>query len=47
MGEKKNACRILMGNPEGKRLRGRPGRKWVDNVKKDPKRHRMGWCGVD
>jgi hypothetical protein len=47
MGEKKNACRILAGNPEGKRPLGRPRRKWVDNVIMDHKRDRMGWCGVD
>jgi hypothetical protein len=31
-GEKGNACRILVGNPEGKRPLGRPERKWEDNV---------------
>jgi hypothetical protein len=28
MGEKRNAYRILVGNPEG-----RPRRRWVDNIK--------------
>jgi hypothetical protein len=28
MGEKRNACRILVGNPEGKRQLGRPRRRW-------------------
>jgi hypothetical protein len=28
MGEKQNACRILVGEPEGKRPLGRPRRKW-------------------
>jgi hypothetical protein len=28
-----NACRILVGKPEGKRPLGRPRRKWVDNIK--------------
>jgi hypothetical protein len=32
-GEKRNAYRILMGNPEGKRPLGRPRRRWVDNIK--------------
>jgi hypothetical protein len=32
MGEKRNAYRILMGNPEGKRPLGRPVR-WVENIK--------------
>jgi hypothetical protein len=34
-GEKMNANRILMGNPEGKRPLGRPIRRWVDNIKID------------
>jgi hypothetical protein len=33
--EKRNAYRILVGNPEGKRLLGRPIRKWMDNIKMD------------
>jgi hypothetical protein len=35
MGEKSNAYRILVGKPEGKRPLGRPGCKWVDNIKMD------------
>jgi hypothetical protein len=35
MGEKRNACRILVGKPEGKRPLGRPRRRWVDNIKMD------------
>jgi hypothetical protein len=35
MGEKKNAYRLLLGKPEGKRLLGRPRRRWVDNIKVD------------
>jgi hypothetical protein len=35
MGEKRNAYRILVGNPEGKRPLRRPRRKWVDNIKMD------------
>jgi hypothetical protein len=30
MGEKRNACRLFVGNPEGKRPLGRPRRRWVD-----------------
>jgi hypothetical protein len=35
MGEKRNAYRILVGKPEGKRLLRRPRRRWVDNIKMD------------
>jgi hypothetical protein len=35
MVEKKNAYRILVGKPEGKRPLGRPRRRWVDNIKMD------------
>jgi len=28
----RNAYKILVGKPEGKRSLGRPGRRWVDNV---------------
>jgi hypothetical protein len=30
---KRNACRILVGKPEGKRLLEIPKRRWVDNIK--------------
>jgi hypothetical protein len=33
MCEKRNAYRVLMGKPEGKRPLGRPRRRWVDNIK--------------
>jgi hypothetical protein len=32
MGEKKNAYRILVGKPEGKRPLGIPRSRWVDNL---------------
>jgi hypothetical protein len=35
MGEKRNAYRILVGTPEGKRPLGRSRRRWVNNVKMD------------
>jgi hypothetical protein len=33
MGEKRNACRILVGKTEGEKRLGRPRRRWVDNIK--------------
>jgi hypothetical protein len=33
--ERKNACRILEGNPEGKTSLGRPKRRWWDNINID------------
>jgi hypothetical protein len=38
MVEKRNANRILVRKPEGKRPLGRPRRRWVDNIKMDLKR---------
>jgi hypothetical protein len=35
MGKKRNAYRILVGKPEGKRPLRRPRRTWVDNIKID------------
>jgi hypothetical protein len=35
MGEKRNAYRLLMGKPVGKRPLGRPRRRWVDNIGMD------------
>jgi hypothetical protein len=44
-GERRNACRILVGKPEGKRPLGRPRRRWVDNIKMDLRK--VGWDGRD
>jgi hypothetical protein len=35
MGAKRNAYRILVGKPEGKRPLGRSRHRWVDNIKMD------------
>jgi hypothetical protein len=43
--EKRNACRILVGMPKGKRPLGRPRRRWVDNVRIDLRE--TGWDGMD
>jgi hypothetical protein len=34
-GEKRNAYKLLLGKPEGKRPLGRPRLRWVDNIKMD------------
>jgi hypothetical protein len=47
MGETRNAYRILVRKPEGKRPLGKPRRRWVDNIKMDLKRDRMGWYRLD
>jgi hypothetical protein len=44
-GEKRNACRILVGKPEEKRPLGRPKRRMVDNIKMDLRQ--IEWGGMD
>jgi predicted small integral membrane protein len=43
MGEKRNACRLLVG--KGKRPLGRRSLRWVDNIKIDLLE--IGWGDVD
>jgi hypothetical protein len=45
MGEKRNAYRLLVGKPEGKRPLGRPRRRRVDNIRMDLVE--VGWGDVD
>jgi hypothetical protein len=45
IGDKKNAYRILVGKPEGKRPLGRARCRWVGNIKMDDRE--IGWDGVD
>jgi hypothetical protein len=35
MGEKRNACKLLVRKPEGRRPLGRPRRRWIHNIKMD------------
>jgi hypothetical protein len=47
-GEKRNAYRLLVGKPEGKRPLGRPRYRWdrwVDNIRMDL--GEVGWSDVD
>jgi hypothetical protein len=45
IGAKRNAYRILAGNPEGKRPLGGPRRRWEDNIRLDLRE--IGWGGMD
>jgi hypothetical protein len=44
-GKKRNAYRLFVGKPEGKRPLGRPRRRWVDNIRMDL--GVVGWGDVD
>jgi hypothetical protein len=44
-GAKRNASRILVGNPDGKRPLGRPRRKWEGHIIMDVREIR--WGGMD
>jgi hypothetical protein len=49
MGEKRNAYRLLLGKPEGRRPLGRPRHRWVDNIRMDLGEVRGGdvdWIGL-
>jgi hypothetical protein len=43
--EKRNAYRILVGKPEGKRPLGRTKRRWMGNIKMDLRE--IDWDGMD
>jgi len=44
MGEESGVYRVLVGKPGGKRPKGRPRRRWVDNIRMDLQE--VG-CGLD
>jgi hypothetical protein len=44
-GEKRNAYRIFVAMPGGKKPLGRPRRRWVDNIKMDLRE--IEWDGMD
>jgi hypothetical protein len=45
MGETRNAYKILVGKPEGKRPLGGQSRRWLDNIKTDLRE--IEWDGMD
>jgi hypothetical protein len=45
MGEMRNAYKILVGRPEGKRPIGKPRSRWEDNIKMDLRE--IGFGGVN
>jgi len=50
MGEERGVYRVLVGKPEGKRPLGRPGHRWVDNIRmvlQDVGCGYMDWIGLD
>jgi hypothetical protein len=45
MGEKRNACSVLVGKPDGKRPLERTRRRRVDTIKMNLRK--IGWAGMD
>ena len=49
MGEGRGVYRVLVGKPKGKRLLGRPRRRWEDNIRMDLQEVGLGyedWTGL-
>jgi hypothetical protein len=48
MGEERKVYKVLVGKPEGKRLLGRPRRRWEDGIRMDLREIGLGvWIGFD
>jgi hypothetical protein len=45
--EKRNAYRVLVGKPEGKRPLGKPGHRWENHTKMRSYKYRIVWYGLD
>ena len=46
MGERRGLYRVLVGKPEGKRLLGRPRRRWDDCIKMDLQEVGSSWLKI-
>jgi hypothetical protein len=50
MGEERGVYRVLVVKPQGKRPRGRPRRRWEDNIRMDLQEvgcGSMGWLRIE
>jgi hypothetical protein len=46
MGERRNAYRLLVGKPEGKKPLGRPRRRWLDKIRMNLVEVRVVWLRI-
>jgi hypothetical protein len=47
MGKEREVYRVLVGKPEGRKLLGRPRRRWVGNIGRISRRSAVGiWTGL-
>jgi len=49
MGEEREVYRVFLGKPEGRRLLGRPRRRWMGNIRTDLQEEGCGymdWIGL-
>jgi hypothetical protein len=47
VGEERKVCKVLVGEPVGKRPLGRPRRRWEDGIRLDLRETGLGVCGLD